>query len=304
MAKDNRKRINFSIGICAYNEGNNIGLLIRSIQKQNLANYQFLKEIIVVASGCTDNTEEIVKNMAVKDNRIKIIVQKKRKGKASAVNRFLASSKSPRLILASADLILEKNCLRYLIDTLSMSQVCLVAAQVVPLNKGNDLISFAVKLQWNLHHKINLQFPDRPKVGELIAFKKIFKKIPVTSAVDEASIEPLIYFQGYKVKYCPDAIVYNKGPETVRDFLSQRRRIYAGHADLSRNYGYKVVTYSNLRVLGTLLANVEWNKRFFLYTPLVIMLEAVGRGAGFIDCMFKRRSHAIWKIAKTTKKLT
>ena len=34
---------------------------------------------------------------------------------------------------------------------------------------------------------------------------------------------------GYKLIYEPRCVVYNKGPLTVRDFLKQRRRIYAGH---------------------------------------------------------------------------
>lgn len=303
MGVEKKKIIEFSVGICAYNEAANIGKLIKAIINQRLDNSLSLKEIIVVASGCTDGTEKEVAHWQKKDHRIRLIVEKQRKGKASAVNKFLKAARCDYLILASADLIPERDCFQELISGLSSPEVGMTAAHVIPLNKDDTLIGFAVNLQWRLHHKINLQFPEHPKAGELIAFKKIFKKIPASSAVDEASIEPLIYFQGYKVRYCPEAIVYNKGPRTVHDFLRQRRRIYAGHTDLSRNYGYKVITYSNFRVLGTLLANMEWNRRFFTFVPIIIILEAVGRIIGYLDCILKRRSHTVWKIARSTKNL-
>ena len=159
-------------------------------------------------------------------------------------------------------------------------------------------------LQYRLFHRINLQFPERPRVGELIAFKKIFDRIPPSSAVDEANIEPLIYLQDYTVKYCPLAIVYNKGPETIRDFLSQRRRIYAGHSQLKSKYGYQVVTYSNFRILGTLLADFDWNVKNWGMLFSVICLEAIGRLAGFIDYKLRVRNHTVWKIAKSTKNLS
>ena len=42
----------------------------------------------------------------------------------------------------------------------------------------------------------------------------------------------------------PDAVVLNKGPETVDDFLKQRRGIFAGHIYLKETLGYKVSTMS------------------------------------------------------------
>ena len=40
--------------------------------------------------------------------------------------------------------------------------------------------------------------------------------------------------RGLQVRYAPDAMVYNMGPETVGDFVRQRRRNYAGHLYLKK----------------------------------------------------------------------
>jgi len=304
MPQSFMNKIKFSVGVCAYNEEQNIGQLLDSILKQKLPQNIVLQEIIVVASGCTDNTEMIVKDWQEKDKRIILISEKQRRGKSAAVNKFIKNAKTRYLVLSSADLLLEKKCLSILLSALSRRKIGLVSPQIVPINKANSLIGFAVNLLWELHHRINLQFPDRPKVGELIAFKKIFERIPPSSAVDEANIEPLIHFQDYEVRYCPNAIVYNKGPENIRDFLRQRRRIYAGHMALSKKYGYRVVTQSNFRILGVWLANLKLDPRSLFFTFIVILLEAVGRIIGFLDYKFNIRNHRVWKIAKTTKKMS
>ena len=59
--KNSKKKHSFGYIICAHNEGNVIGKLIESIQKQN---YQKkLMHIFVVCDNCTDNTYEVAKNL-------------------------------------------------------------------------------------------------------------------------------------------------------------------------------------------------------------------------------------------------
>lgn len=297
------RKIPVSVGVCAYNEEENICQLLDAILKQKSLKDFRLDEVIIVSSGSTDQTNEIVKEKQKKDPRVKLIIQKERRGKVSAANFFLAKAKNHYLILESADTLPEKDAYSKLLSALKEPHVGMVQPRVIPIDNPDTLMGFTTHLWWKLFHKINLQFPERIRVGEVIAFKKIFKRIPPSAIVDEASIEPLILLQGYKLKYCPQAIFHNKGPETIRDFLRQRRRNYAGHAVTRYRFGYTVITYSNLRILGTLLANIESSWRFFVYTPIVVFLEGLSRMAGLIDFHLKLRSHAIWKIAKSTKRL-
>ncbi len=169
----------------------------------------------------------------------------------------------------------------------------------VPVNDPRTFMGFAAHLLWNLHHQINLR---SFKAGELIAFRKIFERIPYRSAVDEASIESVVRSQGYGVRYVRDAVTYNKGPETVRDFLSQRRRIYAGHLAVRDLVGYRVSTLSGLGILWLVLRDLDWRPRPFVWTWAVAALEAYGRFLGRRDYR-RRRDHTIWEVARTTKLL-
>jgi cellulose synthase/poly-beta-1,6-N-acetylglucosamine synthase-like glycosyltransferase len=286
------------MGITAHNEEANIGKLLSSVLQQEMHTV-ILTEIIVVMSGCTDNTEGIVREFMAEDGRIKLLIQERREGKASAMNLFIEEAKEQILILSSADLQPAAFALENLVSPFVDPELGLTACRPEPINNPVTFMGFAAHLLWDLHHQMNLH---GFKAGEMIAFRKVFNRIPQHTAVDEACVEPLIRGQGYQVRYIPTAVVYNKGPETVSDFLRQRRRIYAGHLELQQELGYAVSTMSGVKVLSTLIRNLDWRPKQFVWTWAVVALEVTGRILGWFDYK-RRREHTVWEIATTTKEL-
>ncbi len=287
-----------SMGIMAHNEEANIGRLLEALVSQELKSVK-LTEIVVVASGCNDNTEAIVLDWIKRDMRIRLLVQEKRAGKASAINEYLPQAKERIIVLCSADLLPEADALERLVAPFADPEVGMTTSRPVPVNDPERFMGFAAHMLWGLHHVINL---TSFKSGEMIAFRKIFERIPYHTAVDEASIEPVVRGQGYRVQYVPAAVVYNQGPETLADFLRQRRRIYAGHLAVRDTLGYTVSTMNARKILVLLLRNLDWRPRPFFWTWAVVGLEAYGRLLGLRDYK-KRRDHQIWEIATTTKQL-
>jgi poly-beta-1,6-N-acetyl-D-glucosamine synthase len=292
--------INCSIGITAYNEEANIGKLLQLILDQQLETVA-ITEIIVVASGCTDGSEAIAREFAASDDRIRLLVQPQREGKASAMNLFIREAVEEVLILCSADLQPKATAVELLIAPFADPEVAMTGCHPVPVNDPDSFMGFAVHLQWQLHHELNLA--GGFKGGEMVGFRRVFVRIPYHTAVDEASVEPIVRGQGYKVQYCPEAIVYNKGPETISDFLRQRRRIYAGHLDLANLLGYKVSTMSGGKIIALLLKNLHWRPKQLLWTVAVVGLEVYGRYLGRRDYKTGGKNHTIWEIATTTKEL-
>ncbi|MGH7845075.1 MAG: glycosyltransferase [Candidatus Binatia bacterium] len=290
-------QVSCSLGIMAYNEETNIGRLLSALLAQQTS-CCVINEIIVLASGCTDKTEAIVREFASRNGRIKLITQPRREGKASAINLFLRHTQSDIVVLESADTLPEPTTIENLVAPFIDPGIGMTGGHPIPTNDPGTFMGFAAKLLWALHHEIALQ---QPKLGEIIAFRRIFYRIPYNSAVDEASIEPLIRGQGYGLRYVPTAVIYNRGADSVRDFLKQRRRIHAGHLKMRREQGYAVSTMSGTRILGALLRNWHWRPRYLLWTPLVIALETYARMLGWLDLRFRKRDHAVWDIAVTTK---
>jgi glycosyltransferase involved in cell wall biosynthesis len=282
----------------AHNEEGNIGRLLKALVSQR-ASEAILSEILVVASGCTDGTESIVREWTARDGRIRLLVQERREGKASAVNLFLSQAREKIAVLCSADLLPITDAIEQVVAPFADPEIGLTTARPVPVNDRGTFMGFAAHMLWDLHHQINLR---SFKAGELMAFRKILERIPFHTSVDEASIEPVIRGQGYRALYVPTALVYNKGSETLKDFLKQRRRIYAGHLSEREALGYSVSTMSGMKILGLVLHRLDWHPRPFFWTWAVAALEAYGRLLGWRDYR-KQRDHHMWEVAKTTKEL-
>lgn len=290
--------MNCSLGIFAYNEEKNIGRILDAVLKQRLDKV-VIGEIFVVASGCTDKTADIVKKFIKKDSRIKLLEQRRREGKASAVNLFLKSARNDVLVMESADTLPEKDAVENLAKLFFDPSVGMTGARPMPTNNPDTFMGLTAHLLWNIHHQISLK---EPKMGEMAAFRKIFGEIAAT-AVDEAYIEAVIKRKGYKIIYVPGAIVYNKGPESVSDFIKQRRRIFCGHLRLKKQLGYEVSTINPVNLFILILKNFKFNLRFLLFAPMAIIMEGAARLLGYWDYKIIKRDHTVWEMAETTKKL-
>lgn len=288
-----------SVGVMAYNEEKNIARALEAILSQKLKKVK-IKEIYVIASGCTDKTVPITKRIAKTDKRIKLLLQKRREGKSSAVNLFLKHAKSKIIVVAGADTIPQEDVIEKLVSPFSHQEIGMTGAHPIPVDSKTTFFGFAAHLLWELHHQVAL---ISPKLGEMVAYRKIFERIPYASAVDEATVEPLIVGQGYKLLYVPQAIVFNKGTETLSEFLKQRRRIHAGHLVLIKAQGYSVSTLSKKHLFLAFLKSFRLESGFIFWSPLVAFLEIFARVLGTYDFYFKKDKHTVWEVAASTKKL-
>lgn len=295
------QHILYSVGVMAYNEEANIQRTLRAILEQE-SQKTSLTEIIVVASGCTDRTVPVVQEYIKTEPRIRLIVQERREGKASAINLFLQQASSPILVLVGADTIPEKVALERLCIHFADASVGMVGARPVPVNDQDTFIGHAVHTLWRLHDSMARR---APKLGEVVAFRNVVQAIPTDTAVDEISIQASIARQHLRMVYVPDALVYNKGPVTVRDFLSQRRRIYAGHLQVLAKEHFEASTMSVGAIFRALIENAPYTlstPKQVYWTLGTIALEGFARIQGRYDVL-RRRSHHVWQAVASTKRI-
>ncbi len=295
------QQITYSVGVMAYNEEANIGRTLQAILTQN-QDKTCLAEIIVVASGCTDNTVGEVKKIMETDRRVSLIVQEQREGKASAINLFLQQARSSVLVLVGADIIPERDTLEQLCSHFATPEVGMVGAHPIPVNDQDTFVGHAVHLLWFLHDRVARR---TPKLGEVIAFRNVVHSIPVDTAVDEISLQAAIAARHLQLVYDPEAIVYNKGPMTIRDFLKQRRRIHAGHLKIKAQGHYEASTMKVGPILKEIVACASYTIRSpkqFVWTLGTIALEGLARFQGQYD-MMSNHSHHIWQAVASTKAL-
>jgi poly-beta-1,6-N-acetyl-D-glucosamine synthase len=289
--------IRCSVGITAYNEEANIGKLLDAMLAQKLESVE-ITEIIVVASGCTDRTVSIIKEYCTRDSRIELIAQERREGKTSAINQFLQNAKEDICVLESGDTLPREDSIENLVKLFADPKVGMTGAQKIPVNVPEHIVGYMSHLRLEMEHQLCLEIP---RLGELIAFRKVFTQLPPDVAMDEAFVEALVIRRGLEVRYAPDAVVYNMGPETVREFIMQRRRNYAGHLHLTRKYGYKVSSLDNSRVLRIAIDEAGKAVRLIFTLVWLGLVEGFARMLGAYDYYVRGRKHVVWDMAWTTK---
>jgi biofilm PGA synthesis N-glycosyltransferase PgaC len=290
-------KLHCSVGVTAYNEEANIGQLLAALADQHLHQVE-IDEIIVVASACTDRTVPIVCEAMQRDARIKLIEQERREGKTSAINLFLQAAQTEICVLESGDTLPHEYAVEHMVRMFRDPQVGMVGAQKVAVNTPDHIVGLLSHLRLRMEHELCLEIP---RLGEMIAFRKVFDRIPPDVAMDEAFVEALVVRKGMQVRYAPDAIVYNTGPTTVSDFVRQRRRNHAGHLYLKHKYGYAVSSIDNSRVARIAVKELWGVVRLAWVIFLLAAIEGWSRIMGWYDFAVKRERHVVWNMAWTQK---
>jgi hypothetical protein len=174
----------------------------------------------------------------------------------------------------------------------------MVGAQKMAVDTPDHIVGLLSHLRLRMEHELCLEIP---RLGEMIAFRKLFDHIPPEVAMDEAFVEAFIVRRGMSVRYAPDAVVYNAGPDNIADFVRQRRRNHAGHLYLKHKYGYAVSSIQNGRVIRIAFKEVVGVIRLLWVLFLLAVLEAWSRLLGWYDYAIKGDRHVVWDMAWSQK---
>jgi biofilm PGA synthesis N-glycosyltransferase PgaC len=296
--------VNVSIVVPAYNEARGIRRLLAALLDQETSEARIV-EIVVVASGCTDETAEAARDLGRGRPGVHVHVQERREGKVAAINAYLRM-RDPRaevVVICSADLDVPRDVVERMVRVLrDQPDVGMVGARPTPDNDPGKLVGRMVKLLWELHHRVALKVP---KMGEIVAFRaSLVEHVSELSVVDEASIEDIVRAKGYKLGYAPDAVVTNHGPETMGEYFEQRRRIARGHYWLEFAFGYQVATLDRaLLVRSAIEAALDEDRFGKLALGAAIATEVAARAVGFWDARVVGGKHRTWKVLQSTKSL-
>jgi glycosyltransferase involved in cell wall biosynthesis len=98
-ATEHRPAVEVGVVIPAFNRGDCIGRAIASVQAQTMANW----EVIVVDDGSTDDTVHVVRAIAERDPRVRLVVQPKNRGAQAARNRGIAATSARWVAFLDSD---------------------------------------------------------------------------------------------------------------------------------------------------------------------------------------------------------
>src|SRR5215472_8496956 len=146
----------FSIGICASDRASRLPELLRFLLSESYGSGFHLEKILVVASGCPESVLISVRDLAIQEDRISVVEEPRRRGKANAINRILANSSGKYLVMVNADAFPSDGSIRTLLQTVSGPKVGAVSAQPV-LETGTGLLQRCLLLMWSSHSLMSLR---------------------------------------------------------------------------------------------------------------------------------------------------
>ncbi len=228
------KAIPVSIIVPAYNEEGKITKCIASLLNLNYPKY----EIIVVDDGSTDNTSKKVADF-IKERKlgkkVKLVVHKRNKGKAAAVNTGIKNARYPLIAVVDADSHVTKDSLIKIVPYFYDEEVGAVASTIKVRNPNNLL----AKLQWWEYLLVNFYRSLMSRINVLYVtpgVMSVYRKqhLEKVGLFDENEISEDLEIalrlkkHNYKILFEIDSITYTDVPSTLKGFYRQRVRWYRG----------------------------------------------------------------------------
>ena len=170
----------------------------------------------------------------------------------------------------------------------------------MPTNDRRDPVGFAVHMLWDMHHRLAL---IHPKIGELVAFRNNGTRLPKNMQSDEDIIRMKLEHDGYRSVYVPEAVVYNRGPETMKDFLKQRKRVNIGERMMRKSFSYEVPTWNPEYLFNAYLGFIRDSGPHPLRISLAIGMEAYARAYATMHVAMEKGDIPVWDLVESTKKL-
>jgi len=231
-----------SVGICATTELENTLRLTDQILDLNDRRMNLLQVLVATPN------HQLARELAGRDSRVVVLLEKKREGKASALNKIIRHASGDILVLASADIKIARNTIPKLVEGLIDNQEWGAVDSNVELINGDKLLMDRVSnILWDTHNATldELDGEDRlgQVAGDLVAVRRdLVEQLP-SVINDDAYLALRVQEKGFQVKRVQDALVWIAGPRTPIDYVYQRSRVLRGHLQLIRRFGKMPTTF-------------------------------------------------------------
>jgi cellulose synthase/poly-beta-1,6-N-acetylglucosamine synthase-like glycosyltransferase len=246
--KRRQKNPFISIIIPVYNEESVIERRLNNILESSYPSNKM--EIIVIDSGSSDNTSRIIKSRF--NDKVTLVQEALRHGKAHAVNLGLSMSSGEIIILTDGPTLYEKDTIARIVESFDDPSIGGVTVLYeIPNNKDNQIVDSESHL-WAYKERMRLLeskvFSTSWLSGEACAFRKCsIDKIPEDTLADDSNIALQLISKGYKVIVNDRSYFIEKSPSTAMDYFEiKTRRALGGLQEtlrfrsflFNRRYGY------------------------------------------------------------------
>jgi len=237
---------------------------------------------------------ELEKIRKLKIKKLKVFIEKKRKGKIGVIKKSIGFFKSSSIILViNGDIQIRRDSIENLLSPyIKYNNVGSTTGKGTIGEKYNRFVNYFNSFVCELHHKTSKK---KTKLSQFYSFRHLPLKIPSDIVSDEAFFECMMKRFGLKNIYVENAIFYYSTPNSISKLFEQRRRNFIGNMQVKTRYHYNVSTIIpfNEVTFKTFLIFLFKNLVFMLFS---LFFEILARIKGMIDYFILGERPYKWRV--------
>jgi len=261
-----------SVVLPTYNEEDTILRKLKNLMEQDYPNM----EIIAVDGASEDRTVSLVEKFIGENGlRMKLIKEKERKGKASAINEALRHCSGEIAVITDADALWEKDALRNALSNFTDPKIGAVTGRQILLNPTQNLVTKTEKTYRDFYRVLRSgeSALDSTPIfhGELSCFRRnLIDAVSTDSMADDSELAVKVRKKGLRAVYDANAIFYEYAPPSLKSRYIQKMRRGQGLVQLFIKE-WKICLNPKYGNFGTLVFPSE----FFMHVISPILVVAL-----------------------------
>jgi len=284
-----------SIVVPCFNESDNIRETIDYLNKQKYPNY----DIIIVNDGSTDDTAQILDDMAREVDELRVIHLATNQGKSVALRTAALMSANEYLVCIDGDALLDENAVTWIVSHF-------VNGPRVGAVTGNPRIrtrsSLIGKIQVGEFSAIIGLIKRAQRIygrvftvsGVVAGFRKSALQDVgywgIDTVTDDIDISWRLQLSHWDVRFEPNALCWILMPETIKGLFKQRIRWAQGGMEAFMKYGKSLLAWRKRRMWGVCLeyfTSIVWSYAMAVTLILMLLTYFIDfRGSSGLSSMF------------------
>lgn len=283
--------LSVTVVLAAFNEEERIETRLRNLLETDYSGGRL--DIILVSDGSTDATAE--KARALADERIQVLVQPGRTGKAGCLNAGIALAKGDIILFGDVRQRFTRETIPQLIKHFSDPKIGAVSGSL-EIDSSNSAVGGGVDAYWKLEKFIRYSescFDSSVGcTGAIYAIRRsLYHPLPADTLLDDVVTPMEIALQGFRVLFEPSSLAFDpQSLEPKREWIRKQRTL-AGNYQMFFRYWQWLFPWKN-RLWWQLISHkylrlaAPWFMLLVLLVNFVLRDHPVYRVLFWLQCTF------------------